>query len=119
MRNVEILYVPGGRLRRIAADGLPEERQFESEAPPVRGLQIPGVVPPLGLKVRMIEMIARKFVTVSRQGRAVLRRERLQKEQRRNDARKPTLHGQPRPDSAAPQFAQGRDRQARSPHTQL
>src|SRR5260370_34728973 len=66
MREVEILNVPGRSLRRIAADGLPEECQFESETPPVRRFQIPSVVPPLGLKVRMIEMIARKFVTVSR-----------------------------------------------------
>src|SRR5712692_11715721 len=36
MREVEILHVPGGGLRGIAADSLPEESQFEPETPAVR-----------------------------------------------------------------------------------
>src|SRR6266568_3240554 len=36
MGEVEIPQVPGGSLREIAADGLPEESQFESKAPAVR-----------------------------------------------------------------------------------
>ncbi len=66
MSEVEILHLPGRDLLGIAADGLPEESQFESKPPAVSRFQISGVVPPLGLKIRMIEMIARKFVPVSR-----------------------------------------------------
>src|SRR6266403_2110141 len=66
MRDVEILHVPSRGSRRGAADGLAEECQLESKAPSVRRFQIPSVIPPLRLKVRMIEMIARKFVAVSR-----------------------------------------------------
>src|SRR5258706_4440581 len=66
MSEVEILHLPGRDLLGIAADGLPEESQFESKPPAVSRFQISGVVPPLGLKIRMIEMIARKFVLVSR-----------------------------------------------------
>src|SRR6266403_4446478 len=66
MRDVEILHVPSRGSRRVAADGLAEECQLESKAPSVRRFQIPSVIPPLRLKVRMIEMIARKFVAVSR-----------------------------------------------------
>src|SRR5712664_510685 len=66
MREVEILHVPSRGLSGITADGLPEESQFESEPPAVNRFQISGVVPPFGLKIRMIEMVAREFVAVSR-----------------------------------------------------
>src|SRR5712664_2465326 len=66
MREVEILHVPSSGLSGITADGLPEESQFESEPPAVNRFQISGVVPPFGLKIRMIEMVAREFVAVSR-----------------------------------------------------
>src|SRR5713226_2817502 len=118
MRGVEIPHLPSGGLRGITADGLPKESQFESESPAVSRFQISGVVPPFGLKIRVIEMIARKFVAVSRQVGAVLRRKRLKEKQRGADAREPILHGQPRADSSAPRPAPGRDPQARSPRTQ-
>jgi hypothetical protein len=66
MREVEIPHVPGGVPGGIAANGLPEENQFESEPPAIRRFQISGVVPPFRLKIRVIEMIAREFVPVSR-----------------------------------------------------
>src|SRR5260370_22120623 len=116
MREVEIPHLPDGGLRGIAADGLPKESQFESESPAVRGFQIPSVVPPFGLKIRVIKMIARKFVTVSRQGDAVLRCKGLKEKQRGGGAREPILHGLPRPYSSAPRPAPGRDPQARLLH---
>jgi hypothetical protein len=82
MRKIDILYIPGSSFGGIAADGLTEEGQFESEAVALACPQISRVVPPLGLKVRMIEMIAREFVAVSRQGSSVWHCKRLQEKQR-------------------------------------
>ena len=113
MREVKILHLPGSNLSGIAADGLPEESQFEPKPPVVGPFQISGVVPPFGLKIRMIEMISRELVMVSRQGGAVLRRKRLQKKHRGGDAGEPTLHARPQADSSAPLPSQGRDPQAR------
>src|SRR5260370_36763 len=118
-REVEILHIPGRSVRGIAADGLPEESQFESKAPAVRRFQIPGVIPPLSLKIRVIEMVAREFVTVSRQGGAVLCCNRLQKKERGGDAREPTLHARPQEDSDARRPAPGRVPRERLRHTQL
>jgi hypothetical protein len=87
MRQVEILHFPSAGLCGIAAYSLAEESQFESETVAVRGFDISGVVPPFGLKIRMIEMVAWKFVVVPRQGGAVLRRKRLQEEKRGDEAR--------------------------------
>ena len=117
MREVEIPHLPDGVPRGIAADGLPEEGQFESEAVAVKRFQIPGVVPPFTLKIRVIEMIPGEFVTVSRQSGAVLRRKRLLEKQRGGESCKPTLHGRPQLDSSARPPAPGRGRQARWPHT--
>src|SRR5713226_7332055 len=119
MCEVEILHIPGAGLCGIAADGLAEEGQFESEPVALGRFQISGVVPPLGLKVRMIEIVARRFVAVSWQGSVVLRRERLQEKQRGDDTREPTPHGRPQADSGAQRPAPGRVPRARLRHTQL
>src|SRR5260370_38467517 len=101
MREVEIPHLPDGGLRGIAADGLPKESQFESESPAVRGFQIPSVVPPFGLKIRVIKMIARTFVTVSRQGYAVLSCNGRKKNKRADGARGHIVHGLARLTSSA------------------
>src|SRR6266852_617514 len=118
MREVEILHIPDANLPGIAADGLAEEGQFESEAVALGRFQISGVVPPLGLKVRMIEIIAREFVAISGQSGAVLRRKRLQKKKRGDDAREPTPHGRPQADSGAQRPARGRAPRERLRRTQ-
>ena len=117
MREVEIPHLPDGVPRGIAADGLPEEGQFESEPVAVKRFQISGVVPPFTLKIRVIEMIPREFVTVSRQGGAILRRKRLLEKQRGRESCEPSLHGRPQLDSSARPPAPGRGQQAQWPHT--
>src|SRR6266849_8286417 len=72
MRDVKILYVPRGGFYGIAADRLPEKRQFESKLAATGGFHVAGVIPPLGLKIRMAEIIAREFEAVTGQGGAVL-----------------------------------------------
>ena len=47
---------------QIATHGLPKKRQFKSETPPIVRSQISRVVPPLRLKFRVIEVVAREFV---------------------------------------------------------
>src|SRR6266404_1537067 len=117
MREIEIFYVPGRCLCGIAAHGLPKKGQFESEAVAIARFQISRVVPPLRLKFRVIKMVARKFIVVTRQSRAVLRRGRLKRKHHGDEARQPTLHAQPQWDSAAPPLAPGTSLQARLPHT--
>ena len=72
MRHVQIVNVPL-RLVRIACNRLAEEGQFETETMPVGGPEIAGVVPPLGLIVGMIEVIARKLVMIPGQRESVIR----------------------------------------------
>src|SRR5438552_3303008 len=96
MRKVEIFHIPRGGLRRIAVDSLPKKSQFESEPPSVCRFQISRVVPPFGLIIRMIKMIAGEFVAVSRQGCTVLRRKRLPEKERGCNRAEHTLHGRQR-----------------------
>ena len=65
MRHPDIANVPHRRLLRAAIHALAEEGQLEAEAPAFSRVQIAGVVPPLGLKIGMIEVIARKFVVIA------------------------------------------------------
>ena len=44
-----------------------EEGKLKTEATAVCGVQISGVVPPFGLEIGMIEVIAGKLVTIARQ----------------------------------------------------
>ena len=59
---------------RIACNGLAEERQFKTETMAVGRLEISRVIPPLGLIVGMIEVIARKLVMVPGQRESVILR---------------------------------------------
>jgi len=67
MSEVDVTQVPGGGLRGNAADTLTEESQLETELFAFGGLQIAGVIPPLGLVVGMIEEVAREFEAVARE----------------------------------------------------
>ena len=53
-----------------------EERELEAETMAVGRLEVPGVIPPFGAVVGMVEMIARELVMVSGLRRLVLRRQR-------------------------------------------
>ena len=50
----------------LAIDALAEKRQLETKATAVGTMQIARVIPPLGLKLRMIEVIARERVAIAR-----------------------------------------------------
>src|SRR5437016_8252791 len=96
MREIDIPQFPGSSLRGIAANSLPEESQLKSKPVAIRRFQISGVVPPFGLIVRMIEVIARELVAVSRQGGSVLSGKRLQRQKRDSDTSELTPHVRPR-----------------------
>src|ERR1700693_3057222 len=117
MREIDIFHVPGRCFCEIAAYGLPEKCQFESEVAPIVRFQISRVVPPLRLKFRVIEVVTREFIVVTRQGRAILRRRRMERKHHGDEARKPILHAQPQWDSASPPLAPGTSPQARLSHT--
>src|SRR5437016_3421232 len=74
VRQVRVVDAPRGTVldRLAAALALPEEHQLESEALSIGGAQVPGVIPPLGAKVRMLEVIAWKCVMVTRKRGAIL-----------------------------------------------
>jgi hypothetical protein len=78
MRKIEIAHVPSGGLSRITIHRLAEKRKFESEAMAAGRFEIAGVIPPLGLKIRVTEMIAGKCKVIAGQGGAILRCERRQ-----------------------------------------
>src|SRR5580692_1924989 len=61
MRQVNVLHIPSCSLSRITADGLTKKSQFESVMVAVCRFQISGVVPPLRLKIGMIEIISWEF----------------------------------------------------------
>ena len=52
---------------------MPKEGQLESEAAASRVAKVPGVIPPFGLKRRMIEVVPRKVVGVTWQCRFEVR----------------------------------------------
>jgi hypothetical protein len=58
--------IPSGIFRGIAIGSFSKKGEFKSEAATIFRLEIPGVVPPFGLKVGMTKMIAREFIVVAR-----------------------------------------------------
>src|ERR1700741_3390110 len=72
MSQVNVAQVPGGGFRGIPGDALAEESQLEPELFAVGGLQIAGVIPPLGLVVGVIEEVARECETVAGERRLKL-----------------------------------------------
>src|ERR1700676_2148557 len=98
MGQVNILEVPSCCFSRITADGLAEKSQFEPVAMASCGFQITRVVPPLRLKVRMIEIIPGEFESIAGDRCAVLRRERVENQKCRCEDGQPTPHGPPRAD---------------------
>ncbi len=115
MRKIEIADIPNGGLRRIAIHRLAEKRELESKAMTAGGFEIAGVIPPLGLKIRMAEMIARKFEMVAGQCGTVLRGERRLRQKSYQKTGKPTPHESPRADSTARPRARDRARPERWP----
>src|SRR5580704_11235603 len=73
MREIEVAHVPGIRLRCVAIYALSKKGQFKTKVTTVGGSDVAGVIPPFGLIIGMIEMVARKFVAVSGQCDSVLR----------------------------------------------
>src|SRR5579872_5496585 len=75
MSDIEVFHTPRRLLRAIAGHSLAKKSQFEAKLASFGRTQVPCVIPPFGRKFRMIEVIARELVAVSRQRRAVLRRQ--------------------------------------------
>src|ERR1700677_3776407 len=98
MRRANIVQIPNALRRGWPIDSLAEKSKLEAKAPALRRSNISSVVPPLGPKVGMIEVVARKFETIIRECEAIrivgCRRAHC-KCQRQND-KMATLHELPR-----------------------
>jgi hypothetical protein len=78
MRHPYIVQIPNpwgiqdplGRRRPVHS--LAEKREIETKAPALRRPNIPGVIPPFRLKVRMIKMIAREFEPIIWKSQTIL-----------------------------------------------
>src|ERR1700722_3242741 len=71
----QVVHKPGVAAG-VARNPLPEERELKAEPVTVHCLQIPGVVPPLGLIVLMIEVVSGKRERVTRLCDVIIRRGR-------------------------------------------
>src|SRR6202171_6164078 len=116
MSKIQFPTLPGTGFFGFAIDALPKKGHLKSKTMPVSRLDVTGVIPPLGLKVRMIEMILRKFVTISGKSSPILGRCGNREEDQRGDTRPPTLHGRPQPDSGAQRRVRGIGPPKRSRH---
>src|ERR1700722_4718247 len=65
VRKPDFAHVPDGSGFHASIDALAEEGQLESEVPAPRIAQIAGVIPPLGLKFGMREVVAWELVAVA------------------------------------------------------
>jgi hypothetical protein len=65
MSKIQIASGPGRILWLVASQSCPKESEFKAEAMAIGGTQISRVVPPLRLKLGMIEVITGKLVVVS------------------------------------------------------
>ena len=86
-------------LQQLPIDGLAEKSELKAKAPSFSGPKISRVVPPLGLKLRVIEMIAGKLVMVPGEGEPELRvlvgrlwRDLWERQNQAQQARKVILH---------------------------
>src|SRR5271166_5005662 len=76
MRKVEVANIPIALRLAITIHLLAKEGQLEAKAMPVGGLEIAGVVPPLGFVIGMIKVVARELVAITRQRLLVLGKQR-------------------------------------------
>src|SRR5205085_9787489 len=85
------------------------KRQLKSKRAPLTGVQIPRVVPPFGLVIRMIEVVAWKIELVTRDGRLILGDYRLHDDKNREycgcNRLAINLHALPQPGSVERQCA--------------
>src|SRR5579884_52502 len=117
MRQVQVAHVPRAVLLGIAAHTLAEKRQLKSEPPPIFRSHISGVIPPLRLILRMVEVIPRKLVLVSGQRRLKISIALPREEQHERENSRPTPHARPQADPASPPRAPDKTPPAPSPRT--
>src|SRR5579862_3212028 len=98
--HIQVVNMPRRRIS-IARYGLAEERQFKTEAAPIGGPEITCVIPPLRLVVGMTEVVARKFVMITRRRLFVVRRFTANREKACENQNEATPHAPPRSDSGA------------------
>ena len=82
MSHERIRRGPVGGFLRFASQRFAEKREFEAEFVAIGRPQISGVIPPLGLKIGMVEIIAGKFVMVAGDGAAILHHQWIQQQAR-------------------------------------
>src|SRR5581483_5294139 len=85
MREVDIVDAP----RRLIFRGftsllgsLAEEHQLEAVAMTIPSADVSGVIPPLGAELRVVEVIARKLVVITREGDPIVQQDGDQEQRR-------------------------------------
>src|SRR3982751_1434107 len=84
----------------------------------VGGLEIPGVVPPFGAVVGVVEVVAWELILQAGLRGFVLRAERQTADEHQGDRDQLILHGPPRWDSAASRHGRDKSRRAQWQRTQ-
>jgi len=107
VRHPNVAHVPSTVRLRFTVDALAEKSQLETELAAFLRVHVAGVIPPLSLIVGMVEVIARKFVAITRKREPPHHRER---------DRASTLHGSLRWAPAAWRRGPGTIRQPLSQH---
>src|SRR5258707_2424593 len=103
MRKIEVLHIPV-RLRifrGLAAESFAEKSQLKPKMPAFGGAHVAGVVPPFGLKVGMVEMVARKFIAISGQRGLIVGGQQIDGQQSHPQTCAVNPHESPRWDSDA------------------
>src|SRR5208283_46365 len=104
MRQIQIVNVPSTLFPAFTAHAFAEKRQFKAETMPIVRGHVPRVVPPFRLIFRMIEIIARKFITVTRHRNLVglLSSQTARPNHQQDPRASATPHGRPQADSISP-----------------
>src|SRR3974390_758929 len=95
MCQINVADVPHSCLRGRMIDALSKERQLKPECLPIACRQVTRVIPPLSLKILVIEMVPREFVPIAGCCLLVQSRGWPSEEQDRCPRRHPTLHESP------------------------
>src|ERR1039458_369662 len=71
MSEVKVVENPRRILPQASIKSFPEKSHLKPERMSGRGLYVPGIVPPLGLKIGVVEVVARKRILIARKSGSV------------------------------------------------
>src|SRR5262249_54838966 len=90
--QIDVTDIPRSGLSRRAIHSLPEKRALEAELASFASSYVAGVIPPLRLKLLVIEVVPREFISIAGHCLFVLPRGGPRQQCDRGANRDPTLH---------------------------